>query len=300
MTSLFCRHNRMTAKCPICSKEMEAELRAKAPPRPPSVRRARSAPRARRAASPRAGGLVTRRLARAQDDGYRNPLVPGLRATADAERLAAALTLAAERLEPPGPYEAVATEPDREQATWLAFLLALAGPDDPERQDAVAAASPRFAGGEVPAPLADHARAIAAYRQWAARAGSQGAGFTGEADWSPQRRFARVFERLALPGLGRAPRFELLATLGAAGLYELEPDTLHLSAEDDATTQAAKRALLSGDKMLLERRARDLAAACELPLAALDRGLALWDDPGAEVELAEEPTAAMRSALALT
>ena len=37
--------------------------------------------------------------------------------------------------------------------------------------------------------------------------------------------------------------------------------------------------------MLLERRARDLAAAAEVPLAALDRGLALWGDPGADVEL---------------
>jgi len=301
MTSLFCRHNRMTAKCPICSKELEAELRAKAPPRPPGIRRAPAAPRRARggAATPRGGGLVTRKLARAQDDGYRNQLVPGLRATADAERLAAALAIAAERLEPPGPYEAVATEPDREQATWLAFLLALAGPGDPERQEAVAAAAPRFEDGDVPAPLTDHARAIAAYRQWAARAGSQAAGFTGESDWSPGRRFARVFERLALPGLARAPRFELLATLGAAGLYELEPETLQLSAEDDATTQAAKRALLSGDKMLLERRARELAAACDVPLAALDRGFALWDDPAADLTPAAEPPPAMRSALAL-
>jgi hypothetical protein len=303
MTSLFCRHNRMTAKCPICSKELDAELRAKAPPRPPGIRRApaSSAPRARRAAPPRnPGRLVTRRLARAEDDGYRNILVPGLRATADAERLAAALALAAERLEPPGPYEAVATEPDREQATWLAFLLALAGPGDPERQDAITAAAPRVADAEPPEPLSGQARAIDAYRQWAARAGSQSAGFTGELDWSPQRRFARVYERLALPGLTRAVRYELLATLGAAGLYELEPDTLALGAEDDATTQAAKRALLSGDKMLLERRARDLAAACELPLAALDRGLALWDDPAAELDDAPEPTAALRSALALS
>jgi hypothetical protein len=305
MTSLFCRHNRLTANCPICSKEMEAELRAKAPPRPASVRRAApsgSTPRARRAAAARTGGLVTRKLARAEDDGYRNALVPGLRATADAERLAGALLDAADRLEPPGPYEAVATEPDREQATWLAFLLALIGPDAPEVQDAVAAAAPRFEDGELPEgtpfPPA-HGRAIAAYRQWAQRAGSQVAGFTGEADWSPQRRFARVFERLALPGLGRAPRFELLVTLGAAGVYELVPDLLQLSVEDDTTTQAAKRVLLSGDKMLLERRSRDLAAACELPLAALDRGLAVWGTPGAQVELAAEPPAAIRSALAL-
>jgi hypothetical protein len=301
MTSLFCRHNRMTAKCPICSKELEAELRAKAPPRPAGIRRAPAAPRsrARRAAAPRSGGVVTRRLARAQDDGYRNQLVPGLRATADAERLAAALAIAAERLEPPGPYDAVATEPDREQATWLAFLLALAGPGDPERQDAVVASAPRFEDGELPEPLADRARAVAAYRQWAERAGSQAAGFTGEPDWSPQRRFARVFERLALPGMSRAARFELLATLGAAGLYELEPDQLQLGVEDDATTQAAKRILLSGEKMLLERRARDLAVACDVPLAALDRGFALWGDPGADIDAAEELPAAMRSALAL-
>jgi hypothetical protein len=297
MTSLFCRHNRMTAKCPICSKELEAELRAKAPPRPAGVRRAPAAPRTRRAATPRSGAVVTRKLARAQDDGYRNALVPGLRATADAERLASALMIAAERLEPPGPYEAVATEPDREQATWLALLLALAGPDAPQLQEAIAAAAPRFEDDpELPEA---QARAVAAYRQWAARAGSQSAGFTGEADWSPQRRFARVFERLALPGMTRAARFELLVTLGASGLYELMPDQLQLGVEDDATTQAAKRILLSGDKMLLERRARDLAAACEVPLAALDRAFALWGDPGAEIETADELPSAMRSALAL-
>jgi hypothetical protein len=302
MTSLFCRHNRLTTNCPICSKELEAELRAKAPPRLASVRRPAArgrTPRSRRAAAARPGGLVTRKLARAEDDGYRNALVPGLRATADAERLAGALLDAAERLEPPGPYEAVATEPDREQATWLAFLLALVGPDAPEAQDTVAAAAPRFQDGELPDLPGDHGRAIAAYRQWAQRAGSQVAGFTGEADWSPQRRFARVFERLALPGLGRAPRYELLVTLGAAGVYELDPDLLQLNVEEDTTTQAAKRVLLSGDKMLLERRARELAAACELPLAALDRGLAVWGTPSAEVEPVGEPPAAIRSALAL-
>ena len=299
MTSLFCRHNRMTAKCPICSKELEAELRAKAPPRPAGIRRAPATPRARRAATPRTGALVTRKLARAEDDGYRNALVPGLRATADAERLASALMIGAERLEQPGPYEAVATEPDREQASWVAFLLALAGPDAPELQEAIASTAPRFADGEVPDLPDAQARAVGAYLQWAERAGSQAAGFTGEADWSPQRRFARVFERLALPGMSRAARFELLATLGAAGLYELEPDQLQLGVEDDATTQAAKRILLSGDKMLLERRARDLAAACDVPLAALDRAFALWGDPGAEIESADELPAAMRSALAL-
>ena len=302
MTSLFCRHNRLTAKCPICSKELEAELRAKAPPRPAGIRaRPAGAPRARRsgASTPRSGGVVTRKLARAQDDGYRNRIVPGLRATADAERLAGALLIGAERLDPPGPYEAVAAEPDREQASWLAFLLALVGPDAPELQEAVAGAAPAWADGEVPDLPEAQRRTVAAYRTWAERAGSQEAGYTGEADWSPQRRFARVFDRLALPGLSRAARFELLATLGAAGLYDLAPDRLHVGAEDDPTTQAAKRILQSGDIMLLERRARDLAAAAELPLAALDRGLALWGDPAAEIDPAEELPAALRSALAL-
>ena len=72
------------------------------------------------------GRLVTRQLARATDDGYRNPLTPGLKATADAERLAVAVTQAHERLEPPGPYTAIDETPDIEHATWLAFLFALA------------------------------------------------------------------------------------------------------------------------------------------------------------------------------
>jgi hypothetical protein len=106
--SLFCRHNRLTSNCPICSRELESELKAKAPPRPQHARAAASTPTRRRArtsssasAATRSPGVVTRRLAREADDGYRNPLVPGLRATADAERLAAALTAAAERLQPP-------------------------------------------------------------------------------------------------------------------------------------------------------------------------------------------------------
>ena len=91
MTSLFCRHNRMTAQLPDLLEGAggrAAREGAAAARRASAARRPRRAPRrARRAA--RSGRLVTRRLARAEDDGYRNPLVPGLRATADAERLAA-------------------------------------------------------------------------------------------------------------------------------------------------------------------------------------------------------------------
>jgi hypothetical protein len=156
------------------------------------------------------------------------------------------------------------------------------GPDAPELQAAVDAARPSWATGELPGLPEAQQRTAAAYRAWVERAGSQQAAFTGEAGWTPERRFARVFERLALPGFGRAPRFDLLATLGAAGHYELNAGELELGVEDDAATLAAKRVLLSGDKMLLERRARELAAACDVPLAALDRGFAVFGTPGAD------------------
>jgi hypothetical protein len=302
---LFCRHNRLTANCPICAREMEADLASKAPPRVRPARTARQPAGTRSAGSTRArtpgsrSGVTTRRLARAADDGYRNPLVPGLRATADAERLAAALTAAAARLQPPGPQPAVAAEPDIEEATWLAFLLALAGPDAPTLQDAILEGRPSWASGEEPELPAERARTAAAYRAWVERAGSQAAAYEGEASWTPERRFARVFERLALPGFARAARFELLATLGAAERYPLEAGELFLAAGDDATTDAAKRLLVSGDRLLLERRARELAEACELPIAALDRGLAAWGTPGVAADLTEEPPAAVRAALDL-
>ena len=66
------------------------------------------------------------------------------------------------------------------------------------------------------------ARTAEAYRAWAARAGSQAAAFGGEPSWTPERRFDRVYERLALPGLDRAVRFDLLVTLGCTGVYELD------------------------------------------------------------------------------
>lgn len=242
---------------------------------------------------------MTRRLARAADDGYRNPLVPGLRATADAERLAAALAAAVARLEPPGPYPAVASEPDLEEATWLAFLLALAGPEAPELQDAVTAARPPWASGEVPQLPGERGRTAAAYRAWVERAGSQAAAFRGEAGWTPQRRFARVFERLSLRGFGRAERFDLLTGLGAAGRYELEAGELEFAADEDATTEAAKRVFVSGDKLLLERRARELAEACGVPIAALDRGLAVWGTPGDHADLTVEAPAPIRAGLSL-
>ncbi len=56
---------------------------------------------------------------------------------------------------------------------------------------------------------------------------------------------------------------------------------------------------MSGDKLLLERRARELADACKVPLGALDRGLAVWGTPGDHPELGAEATAPIRAALDL-
>src|SRR6185503_748394 len=119
MSGMFCRHNRLTNKCSICTREIEEQIRSKSPVRHVHVRQpgATSTPRGRTAATKsNPKRVVTRQLQRAADDGYRNPLVPGLKATADAERLANALTAAAQRLEPPGPYPLLVDEPDIEQA----------------------------------------------------------------------------------------------------------------------------------------------------------------------------------------
>ena len=252
---LFCRHNRFEQNCPICSREKEAERRPAGPARAAGTRRAAAS-----AAPARPPRLVTRRLARAADDGYRNDLIPGVKATADAERLAACLTLATHRLEFPGPYPEVAEEPDLEIATKAAFLRTV---------------------GEGAAST------LAAYEAWATRAGSQEKAITGEPAWPATRRFARAFERLSLPGITRAQRYDFLVVLGAAGTYDLEADALH-PAGTDPTTVAAKRALVSGETMLLERRAKALAQATGVPVAALDKGLAWWDsaDP---VEAPEGP-----------
>src|SRR3954454_22473378 len=192
MSGMFCRHNRLTSKCPICSRELEENLRKQAPPvRHVTVRKpgATATPRSRAGASTKSNPnrLVTRKLARAADDGYRNPLVPGLKATADAERLAGALTMAVARLEPPGPYAYIGEIEDPEQETWLAVLTALA----PELREQIEETRPVW--GEDPQLPASKAKTIAAYKAWVERQGSQDEAFTGEPAWTPERRFDRVF-----------------------------------------------------------------------------------------------------------
>ncbi len=146
---LFCRHNRPTANCPICSRELEAELRSKAPKKArkssstgTSKRRTTTSGRPSASAQStkprrRTSGVVTKRVARAADDGYRNPLIPGVKATIEAQYLALTIVDASKRLEYPGPHPAVAEQDDRSQAVWLAFLLALVGPENSELQDKI-------------------------------------------------------------------------------------------------------------------------------------------------------------------
>src|SRR4051794_22551420 len=198
MPGMFCRHNRLTSKCPICARE----LREATPVRHVTVRKpgATSTPKSRAKSSKGtssgsrgSGRLVTRQLAREADDGYRNPLTPGLKASADAERLAIAVTQAHERLDPPGPFKAIDEIPDVEHATWLAFLMALA----PELYDVLPEPRPEWTDADnLDALPPAKAKTAEAYRAWVERAGSQEIAFTGEESWTPERRFGRVFERL--------------------------------------------------------------------------------------------------------
>jgi hypothetical protein len=299
----FCRHNRLVQNCPICSKEQHVEMRPVVSPGGQTVRQPRpdgpssgGATRSgSRSATRPSGGLKVRRLSRAAEDGFRSSLVPGLRSAADAERLAHELAFAATRLErlesdPPGLYAEVADPSGAlEERTWLAFLIAYIGPTDDEAPFAgIEQARTSWSSGEAPrldgvptGPRTAHEpgrglRTIDAYRAWARRAGSQETAVTGDAVWAPERRFARAFERLALPGLHRGARFDLLASLGRLGVYDLNAGALGLGG-NDLVTLAAKRVLGIGDVMLLERRSADLAAACDLPVEALDLGLFNWE-----------------------
>ncbi len=289
----FCRHNHLIQNCPICSREQSVEMRPVVSSGSPATSAASSRP-ARRTATPSPrGGVRVSHLERGADDGYRSPLVPGLKSSADAERLAEELAFAAGRLrllasDPPGLYAEVAATHEIEEQTWLAFLITYLGPLDGEAPFAsIEAARTSWASGEPPVidaveagPRTAHdpgrgMRTIDAYRAWAQRSGSQAAAFTGQPEWPAERRFARVFERLALPGFHRDARFDLLVTLGTLGVYELQAGALQFGGDNEPTI-AAKRVLGIGDTLLLERRAAELAGAAGLPLAALDVGLYNW------------------------
>jgi Alpha-glutamyl/putrescinyl thymine pyrophosphorylase clade 3 len=330
----FCRHNRFLERCPICSKTAPSNSPAagSASPRAKASTRTRGGGERGARRRTHADGLRVRREGRAEDDGYRSALVPGLRASVDAERLAREIACSSGRLlalaaDPPGLYGEIRTlagtpsanGENLERATWACFLTAYLCPvegDDPCAGIRLALArDPELPDlDDVPlGPRTSHdpARGTAtllAYRQWVARVGAAGGGaggggggvaaqpalgagpqaiaFTGDPAWSPQRRFERVFERLALPGFTRTGRYELLVVLGRLGLYPLAPHSLHLataggSPAEDPTILAAKRVFGIGDALLLERRATALARAASVPVEALDLALANWIAPRA-------------------
>jgi hypothetical protein len=305
----FCRHNHLIQNCTICSREQNLALRpivsggasTRERTHLDDDDRAGSPAQSRGARTPKPAGtrgpsrdVRVRRLTRGADDGFHSSLVTGLRSSEDAERLAQEIAFAARRLTAietatAGLWlELADAASDIEERTWLAFLIAYIGPDDSDQPFAsIQTARTTWASGDDPnwdgveaGPRGafDPERSettLAAYRTWAQRAGSQAAAFTGEAGWTPERRFERVYERLALPGLTRDARYELLVLLGRSGVYELRGGTLALSGENEATW-AAKRALGIGDPLLLARRAADLAAACDAPLEAFDLALHNW------------------------
>jgi hypothetical protein len=315
----FCRHNRLEANCPICSRKRDAA--GATTPSPPARRPA--APRSSSTASRRRparqkGDLRVRRMARATDDGYEQDLVPGLRATVEAARLADELASSASRLsrlasDPPGLYAEVAGLEDPEEAAWLAFQVAYISPlEGPEPFAEIERVRVPWATGELPdlegvetGPRTAHeprrgTATLEAYRAWAQRAGSQATAFAGEESWTPQRRFERAFERLALPGFTRGARYELLVLLGSLGVFDLRPWSLHLTDPMDPATIAAKRIFGIGDALNLQRRATDLATVAGVPIEALDLALVNWTRPEGErvtggVPVADDP--ARRDAL---
>jgi hypothetical protein len=257
-----------------------------------------------RQATRRAPEVRVHREQRSEDDGYRCELVSGLHSSHDARRLVQEIGFASGRLltltaAPPSLYAEARDCDDLEQATWICFLAAYLSPLQGYqsfvgiRQALLASwASGRVSDLEdVPlGPRTSHDPArgpetLIAYRRFAEHAGSQELAFTGEPEWTPQRRFERVFERLALPGFGRMGRYDLLITLGRLGLYELRADSLHLGTRtslfaSDPTPQAAKRVFGIGDPIHIERRAAALAQALSTPIEALDLALYNWNPGG--------------------
>ncbi|MDQ8045284.1 MAG: hypothetical protein REI11_11825 [Patulibacter sp.] len=308
----FCRHGRFEASCAICRMEKAKSEPAAATPsakgtaarRPTSSRTASAGP------APRSRSVATGQLSRNADDGFRSDLLPGLRSTADVMVLAEELTKAEARLsalggEDAGPWTAVSERVGDPAAAFVASLVvAVASPDEAAGSVATAAtaltsllaidptltALEHVAGASEVQSILDagprgpraHDAAGAALSVPAALAarsgGSLEVALAGEASWTPERRFARLLDRLALRGLPRAARFDLLVALGRTGALEVEADGLHLGG--DQVTDAAKRLFAIADVPLLEKRA---AAIVELTGVRWDAfELALWNIAGAD------------------
>jgi hypothetical protein len=321
VTQTFCRHNRFIQRCPICRETVPGiePMRQAAKAKRQTATGARAGGKGGGATSRTgvatggpAGRSSTRRTAevrvhreqRSEDDGYRCELVPGIHSSGDAKRLVREIGFASGRLltltaAPPSLYAEARDCEDIEQATWICFLAAYLSPLQGEQSfvGIRQALLSSWASDTVPeleevplGPRTSHdpsrgSETLIAYRRFAEHSGSQERAFAGEPEWTPQRRFERVFERLALPGFGRMGRYDLLITLGRLGLYELRADSLHLGTRtslfaSDPTPQAAKRVFGIGDPIHIERRALALAEALSTPIEALDLALYNWSPGG--------------------
>lgn len=271
--------------------------------RPTSSRRTTSG-----STSARPRGVVTGKLQRHADDGFSSELLPGLRSSAAARDLARELVLADARLSalPHAPgwevVAALAGEPAKafvaalvvavaspdttagSQATAVQALGMLQGAADPlDDVGAVAAASDvaAFLDAGPRGPRAHDAggAALAAPVALAQRyGGSLESALVGESSWTPQRRYARVLDRLSLKGLSRAVRIDIVTGMARCGALAADADALHLLTDQD--TDAAKRLFAVADVGLLERRAAALVDATGIGFDALE--LALWNTAGAD------------------
>src|SRR5213078_4076274 len=107
-------------------------------------RRAATRSRGGAQAKRRRTDVHVRQVARMADDGFRSPLVPGLKRE-DAGRL--------EQLgnAPTGLYAEAGSAPDAEEGLWLAFLIAYLCPlEDDDPFAGIAAARVPWAGGAAP------------------------------------------------------------------------------------------------------------------------------------------------------
>jgi hypothetical protein len=317
VTQTFCRHNRFIQRCPICRETVPGIEPPRQPARP--KRQTGSGARAGgkgggtttragvvaagpsgRSSTRRAAEVRVHREQRSEDDGYRCDLIPGIHSSEDARRLVREIGFASGRLltltaSPPSLYAEARDAGDIEQATWICFLAAYLSPLQGEQSfvGIRQALLSSWASGtvqdldEVPlGPRTSHdpargSETLIAYRRFAEHWGSQEQAFAGEPEWTPQRRFERLFERLALPGFGRMGRYDLLITLGRLGLYDLRADSLHLGTRttlitSDPAPPAAKRVFGIGDPLHIERRATAFAQALDTPIEALDLALANW------------------------
>ena len=320
---MFCRHNRLEATCPICSRKpsVGGEASGGVARRPSRPARAPSDKRRRPSAGRGASTLSVRRMARAADDGYEHELLPGLRATEDAARLADELAFAEARLHelrdaPPGLYAEVAAAEDPEEAAWLAFQIALLSPlEDDDPWAGIAAARTAWATGELPATRR-RARAARAPRRATVPPRPTARGSAARDPrrprsppsrrGRPQRRFDRAYERLSLPGFGRARATSCWCCWAGWASSTCAPRRWRSPAS--RPTRPSRRpsaSSASATRCSWAARASALATEVGVTLEALDLGLRNFGaatpadrvTAGATVEADPERAAAIRAVL---